>query len=306
VCYLRAYGTLPGGVDARADKSELRSRSLYHYSFDNPLRHIFDSVPAEEFADDVDDQKKDNYTYDQQGNMTYNLQREISITYDYRSLPNSITVGPPTAPNGTTTYRYDANGRRTYKSTEYGATYYYINDVQGRTIAVLKANGSLKMLNLLGLDHIGYIDAYYIPQAARDEDAPRSDARFYYLKDHLGNIKVTVDQGGNVASYEDFDPYGMGPRGGVEIERIDTRFELSTKERDDTQDGEDRNSADYDVGRVAKLAGTATSVSRFSFDSHLIFLYTLKAENPSTITFFSRGTLISQNLDECIKFFLTG
>ena len=154
------------------------------------------------------------------------------------------------------------------------------------------------MMNIQGLDHLGYIRVTYgaLPDKPQGEKMKgeaagpgdvRTDARFYYLKDHLGNIKLTVDQGGNVASYEDFDPYGMGPRGGVEIERIDTRFELSTKERDDTQDGEDRNSAEYDVGRVAKLAGSATSVSRFSFDSHLIFLYTLRAENPSAITFFS-------------------
>ena len=204
------------------------------YAATNRLSHIDDTVPSGVFMGDIDDQIKNNYSYDQRGNMTFDQQREISISYDYRSLPISITVGPPMTPGGMTTYRYDADGRRTYKSTEYGAAYYYINDVQGRTIAVLKADGSLKMLNLLGLDHIGYIDAYYIPQAAKDEDAPpRSDARFYYLKDHLGNIKLIVDQGGNVAAYDDYDPFGMGLEGrSGNPYGVDARFKFISAEND--------------------------------------------------------------------------
>ncbi len=48
-----------------------------------------------------------------------------------------------------------------YKSTSGGAAYYYIHDVQGRTIAMLNGNGSIAMLNLHGLDHLGYIRVTY-------------------------------------------------------------------------------------------------------------------------------------------------
>jgi len=33
--------------------------------------------------------------------------------------------------------------------------------------------------------------------------------RYYYLKDHLGSIKMMVDASGNVQSYNDYYPYGM-------------------------------------------------------------------------------------------------
>jgi len=33
--------------------------------------------------------------------------------------------------------------------------------------------------------------------------------RYYYVKDHLGSIRVTVDQAGEIISYDDYDPWGM-------------------------------------------------------------------------------------------------
>jgi RHS repeat-associated protein len=34
-------------------------------------------------------------------------------------------------------------------------------------------------------------------------------ARYYYLKDHLGSVRVTVDQTGEVVSFDDYDAWGM-------------------------------------------------------------------------------------------------
>ena len=33
--------------------------------------------------------------------------------------------------------------------------------------------------------------------------------RLYYVKDHLGSVRLTVDQNGSVVSYDDYDPWGM-------------------------------------------------------------------------------------------------
>ena len=61
----------------------------------------------------------------------------------------------------------------------------------------------------------------------------RSDMRYYYLKDHVGTIKVTVNKFGAVAAYDDFDPNGMGldGRSGV-VGDPDTRYKFTGKERD--------------------------------------------------------------------------
>jgi len=33
--------------------------------------------------------------------------------------------------------------------------------------------------------------------------------KFYYLKDHLGSVRITVAQNGSIASYDDYDPWGL-------------------------------------------------------------------------------------------------
>ena len=33
--------------------------------------------------------------------------------------------------------------------------------------------------------------------------------KYFYLKDHLGNIRVTVDENGEVKGYNDYYPFGM-------------------------------------------------------------------------------------------------
>ena len=32
---------------------------------------------------------------------------------------------------------------------------------------------------------------------------------YYYLKDHLGNIRVTVDENGNTVTADDYYPFGL-------------------------------------------------------------------------------------------------
>jgi uncharacterized protein RhaS with RHS repeats len=56
--------------------------------------------------------------------------------------------------------------------------------------------------------------------------------RYYYLKDHLGNIKVTVDGSGNVVGYDDYYPYGMQMPGRNSVSSADARYKYSSKELD--------------------------------------------------------------------------
>jgi RHS repeat-associated protein len=157
----------------------------------------------------------------------------------------------------------------------------------------MKGNGDVQMLNIYGLDNIGYMTIAYetqgggggeensavalngsVPDATPSsaetstalEAAPgltdlvppdssasissgvtqlstgggggggtviRVDSRYYYLKDHLGTIKMTVDANGNVTSYDDYYPFGMVMAGrSGNFGQGDTRYKFISKERD--------------------------------------------------------------------------
>ena len=60
-----------------------------------------------------------------------------------------------------------------------------------------------------------------------------SPTRFYYLKDHLGSIRMTVDGSGNVVGYDDYYPYGMTMTGRSLVPpNSDSRYKFTGKERD--------------------------------------------------------------------------
>jgi len=57
--------------------------------------------------------------------------------------------------------------------------------------------------------------------------------RFYFLKDHLGSIRVTVNASGNVVSYDDYYPFGALMYGrSQESSSVDGRYKFTGKERD--------------------------------------------------------------------------
>jgi YD repeat-containing protein len=69
-------------------------------------------------------------------------------------------------------------------------------------VAKLKACNSIKLLPGFTCSE-GNTFTASIGEVASTAD------RFYYLKDHLGSIKMMVDQNGEVKSYDDYYPFGM-------------------------------------------------------------------------------------------------
>jgi RHS repeat-associated protein len=73
--------------------------------------------------------------------------------------------------------------------------------------------------------------------------------RFYYLTDHLGSVRVTLTEAGNVDSWSDYYPFGKEARGSSTANRPKEQF--TGKERD-TEIGLDYFGARYynaDIGR---------------------------------------------------------
>jgi RHS repeat-associated protein len=166
----------------------------YNYASNtNRLLNVDDAVSSSAYTIDLDDERPNNYYYNQNGQLVADTINAITaIGYNWQNLPISLT----TSGTWTNLYRYDAAGNRMYKYTDLaGEPYYYINDVQGRTLAVVKADGT-GFINLWGNDMIGQMKL----------DTNRT--RYYYLKDHLGTIRMTV-QAGETMLQDDFSS-GLG------------------------------------------------------------------------------------------------
>jgi RHS repeat-associated protein len=80
----------------------------------------------------------------------------------------------------------------------------------------------------------------------------QSISRYYYLKDHLGSVRVTVDQNTNIVSYDDYDPWGMqlDGRSGNSGDAI-AKYKFTSKERD-IETGYDYFGARYYDSRIAR------------------------------------------------------
>jgi RHS repeat-associated protein len=57
--------------------------------------------------------------------------------------------------------------------------------------------------------------------------------RYYYLKDHLGSIRVIVDEVGNIVRSDDYDPWGMILEGrSTDNNYHNAKYKFTGKERD--------------------------------------------------------------------------
>ena len=96
--------------------------------------------------------------------------------------------------------------------------------------------------------------------------------RYYYLKDHLGSTKVTVDANGNVDGYNDYYPFGMTMPGRSSTNSsFDGRYQFTGKERDFGETGYDYFGARYYdsfIGRwlqVDPLTSLHPNVTSFAY-----------------------------------------
>ncbi len=185
------------------------------------------------------------YTYDENGNVCKDPSRNVSlIINDMNNLPVTIytTTGQEIR------YFYDATGNRIRKqilNTTTGnvtSDIYYVNGKDGKTAAVdWSYSGTNYTFNLWGNDMIGQIR---INGTALN--------RFYYLKDHLGTVRMTVDASANVVSYDDYYPYGMVmPTRSLESASEDARYKFTSKERD-SETKYDYFDARYYDGRIGR------------------------------------------------------
>jgi RHS repeat-associated protein len=95
------------------------------------------------------------------------------------------------------------------------------------------------MINLFGYGLEGKVNVDWqyvcIPSGCSPDGCEwtwqRTDSKYYYVKDHLGNIRVTLQQNGNLASARDYYPYGETLRA-YTTAGVGDRYQFTEKERD--------------------------------------------------------------------------
>jgi len=151
----------------------------------------------------TDGSSSNKYQYDAAGNVITNSERNInSITYDHRNLAQRIE----TDGSGTHRYIYDHTGSRIGKQYKpHGATNWsvntrYIYGAFGEMLAQYDGASPQYWNILAGGETIGRRHAGRVI---------RGQERAYYLKDHLGSVRVTVTEDGTVLGWDDYYPFGL-------------------------------------------------------------------------------------------------
>jgi RHS repeat-associated protein len=88
--------------------------------------------------------------------------------------------------------------------------------------------------------------------------------RYYYLKDHIGSIKMIVNANGSVDSYNDYYPFGMVMNGRSGSASADARFKFTGKERD-TETGWDDFGARYYDARIGRWLQVDPMTEKYPF-----------------------------------------
>ena len=154
----------------------------------NQLKKVTDNAASSaynngfEFKDGAD--RETEYTYDENGNLTQDLNRNIKdIQYNFLNLPQRIEFED----GSTTEYLYDAEGRKLRTlhkadgkttTTDYAGNLIYEN---GNPIRLVTEYGYVSLPD--GMYH-------------------------YYLKDHQGNNRVVADRNGKVEEVNHYYPFG--------------------------------------------------------------------------------------------------
>jgi RHS repeat-associated protein len=203
----------------------------------NRLRQVGDAVASGLFSSDIDNQQTDNYTYDDNGNLQQDVQRDIAfVVSDIHNLPISewkLSSGAEQR------YYYDAEGKRIRKDAS--ITEYYVNSPAGNTEAVVKSDISAATHNIWASDNIGQV-----------KRSGTTWSRYYYLKDHLGTIKMTVNTSGTVIGKDDYYPFGMQMDSRCSASSADPRYKFTGQERD-AETGYDDFGARYYDARLGRF-----------------------------------------------------
>ncbi|MDP2363263.1 MAG: RHS repeat-associated core domain-containing protein, partial [Ignavibacteria bacterium] len=175
------------------------------------------------------------YSHDYRGNIVSDGNKGLSIiNYDRRNLILSFIKS-----GQTNYYRYDDNGNRIYKGIYNQPKEYYFRDHTGKELGIYDLNtGRLKMLNLYGNGLMGKVNVRWDSTWTETDPGTweyvysRTDERQYYFKDHLGSIRMILDENSEIVGAQDYYPFGSLLREATTGGNINNKYKFTEKERD--------------------------------------------------------------------------
>ncbi|MDQ6482671.1 RHS repeat-associated core domain-containing protein, partial [Dyadobacter sp. LHD-138] len=123
-----------------------------------------------------------SYGYDGNGNMTSDGNRGAVLTYNHLNLPKTVSIDGKTL-----TYDYDASGTK----------HKYVAD----TLTV-KYAGGFEYNASNAFSRLGLAEGQAVLKSG-------AIAFQYYVKDHLGNVRVVFNENGDILQKNDFYPFGL-------------------------------------------------------------------------------------------------
>lgn len=219
--------------------------------------------------------QSNEYTYDQNGNMTKDLNKNISsIQYNLLNLPQSITYST----NKSATYTYDAEGNKLrVVYTNPSSTIDYCGNM-------IYEGGALKQI---------LVDGGYVTFSGT------TPQYHYYLKDHLGNNRVVCSASGSVEQVNHYYPYGglFGESTNGDIQR----FKYNGKELD-RMHGLDWY--DYGARHMTPDVGRFTTMDPLAEKYYHTSPYAYCADNPINAIDINGDSIYMDQ--QSIKAFLNG
>ena len=187
------------------------------------------------------------YVYDQNGNLTKDLNKNITdIQYNSLNLPSIVTFSD----GSTITYTYTYDGKKLRTVHVIGSTT-TTTDYCGN---VIYENGTAKRL----LTDEGYVDL-------------TTNTYYYYMKDHQGNNRAVVNSSGTVQETNHYYPFGglFATNGSVQD------YKYNGKELDDKTKWYDYGARHYDAA-----LGRFTTQDRFAEKYSALSTYQYGANSP--------------------------
>lgn len=156
------------------------------YDYDgNQLTRVEDSYGNDGFEDVNSSAGTREYTYDANGNMITDSNKEITkIEYNYLNLPRLVED----TDGNSVEYTYDAAGTKLKKKA-----------YNGEGISTTDYIGALHLVD-------GNLDFMMHPEGRYDY---ATNEYHFNLTDHLGNVRVVVDEAGAVVQRDDYYPFGL-------------------------------------------------------------------------------------------------
>ena len=227
-----------------------------------------------------------SYSYDPNGNLTFDISKGFTITYNRLNLPQQVSLATDNAK-----YTYDAAGTKLARTITNGtaaATRYYYSG------PFMYQNNDLKCI--------------FTPEGrvVAVNDSPGVLSCFEYnLKDHLGNTRVTFTGHSNgrpeVNQATSYDPYGFVtsqtsyyPTGAFANKLLYNGKEL----QDDVLAGTKIGWYDYGARMYDAELGRWHTPDRFAEKFHSLSNYQYAGNNPMLFLDFNGDSIVSINRNE--------